>query len=277
MQKKKPLTAKDSLGRKRTIKQTPKRSVHDKRNGTRPNGIDLTRYEGYEKWTGHRWAWEFLRRNDDFRADCTKLREDAPDVSEDSIAEKYGLYSYKDYRDSYKTSPKPRFRTNSLRIIGESSLGHHETRYLENVKLRKGQVAVVIDLEFAVTSGGSIQRQIVEAQSKLVELAKLYHGVEKLPNTSRKTSLKFLTYLCVLDLFWGQDKNKLTPEDIHNYLIKVPDSSMTGGYDGKYIYDMHELAKNCTKDYLYIASSTPKIEENLERKRLQAERYNNPA
>lgn len=261
MPENKTLTVHDSLGRKFTIKKVTKRSVHDERKGTRPDGTDIARYKGYEKWSGHRWAWEFLRRNESFREDCKKLREaNTNDISEAIIAEKYGLYTYKDYRDRYTSYPKPRFRTHSLSIIGENALGHHQTQIIENVKLRSGQVAVVFDLEFALSSGGSIKRQIQEAQSKLVKLAKLYHGVDKLPNTSRKHSSKYLTYLRALDLVWSTEKNNFKPEDIHNYLRNTLNQPMPIENNGQYIYNTLESAKNCTWDYLYIASSTLKVE-----------------
>lgn len=268
MQKKKILTVKDSLERKLAFKTVTKRSVHDKRKGTRPDGTDIERYKGNRAWSDQRWGWEFLRRNNDFQDECRKLRANDPDISEASIAEKFGLYSYKDYRDSYNSYPKPRFRTVSLRIIGQTDLGYKQSQLIPKIRLKAGQVAIVFDLAFAIKSGGSIQRQIETAQSKLMRLAQLYHRVDKLPNSSRKQKNKFIDYLRVLDLFWSKERENTSPEAIHNYLRNKPSQRGHIEYNQKFIYDNLKAAHEHTLDYLYIAASK---KQNLQNKQDSAE------
>ena len=61
----------------------------------RPDGLSLDRYKGHEKWSYRRWAWEFLRRNEDFIAACDALNRN--EKTEIEIAEEFHLADFKHY------------------------------------------------------------------------------------------------------------------------------------------------------------------------------------
>lgn len=60
----------------------------------RPSGENLEDYDGHDRWSYRRWAWEFLRRNDQFIGACRAL-EDGDEPRRDEIAKQVGLKKFK--------------------------------------------------------------------------------------------------------------------------------------------------------------------------------------
>ena len=80
----------------------------------RPDGTDTDRYKGSMKWSYRRWAWEFLRRNEEFEMVCRQADANGSDEEKARIASEFGLRSYKSYAEPYVgKSGRPRF-TNGL-------------------------------------------------------------------------------------------------------------------------------------------------------------------
>lgn len=65
----------------------------------RPDGTDIERYAGCEKWSYRRWAWAFLRRNEHFQAACKAADASGKDEDKAIVAAEYGLKRYKSYRE----------------------------------------------------------------------------------------------------------------------------------------------------------------------------------
>jgi hypothetical protein len=74
-----------------------------------PNWRNKAEYEGYGKWSDRRWAWEFLRRNPDYRALCDEIVRTAGPLQRAAFAslksrakaEKFGRIDLKNYKSSY--------------------------------------------------------------------------------------------------------------------------------------------------------------------------------
>ena len=57
--------------------------------GNRPDGLSIARYKGHETWSYRRWAWEFLRRDDDFIRACAAV--DHNEGTEPEVAKEFHL------------------------------------------------------------------------------------------------------------------------------------------------------------------------------------------
>ncbi len=76
-----------------------------------PDGTKEQDYEACLRWKARRWAWEFLKRNEKFRAACEEVRavEGAAEVAAaENVAGTFGLKEFKYWASTYK-SQKPKF------------------------------------------------------------------------------------------------------------------------------------------------------------------------
>ena len=81
----------------------------------RPDGTDVERYIGMEKWSYRRWAWEFLRRNEQFLAACKRANSAESNDEKAKVAAEFGLKRYKPYTESFTgASGKPLFAAGSI-------------------------------------------------------------------------------------------------------------------------------------------------------------------
>jgi len=68
----------------------------------RPDGTDVGRYRNLNKWSYRKWAWEFLRRNTSFIAECKRVRN-GTEADRQAVADQYGLKKFKMYAYSTET------------------------------------------------------------------------------------------------------------------------------------------------------------------------------
>lgn len=167
----------------------------------RPDGTDVERYAGCEKWSYRRWAWEFLRRNEHFRAACK-----AADVSDQAnvkarIAAEYGLKCYKSYKEGYVSeSGRPIFAAGSITSWSYLDCENDESKRLR-VSLNGGQVLIRFDVASALSDIQILEKQIRLADSRLRKrLKSIEVQLNKEAMVRRNKVSTFGHYLRLLDL-----------------------------------------------------------------------------
>ncbi|MBS3913961.1 MAG: hypothetical protein KG003_05645 [Bacteroidetes bacterium] len=163
----------------------------------RPNGKDINRYKGMEKWSYRKWAWEFLRRNNDFILACKKC-EVGTDDEKQAIANQFGLLRFKDYRDPYTGSyGKPKFTSDLL----TSWSNQNGDRSSKSIELEQGMVLVRFDLNASFIDTQSLDKQLQLAKGRLKKRLKEYsEKLNKKTVTHHHSFKTFGIYIRLLDL-----------------------------------------------------------------------------
>ncbi|NPT36310.1 transcriptional regulator domain-containing protein [Paraburkholderia xenovorans] len=163
-----------------------------------PNGLNKCEYDGWENWGRQRWAWEFLRRNPNFRTECKSL----PTTKEERIAHKrkiretFGLRRFKDYREAYAegkaveflalaTSPSPESRTSPW-----------------SRKLYDDEVCIVFTLLPSLLGSHALDFQMEEARRIVERRAQALRkklSIERKPTAPRYNRPSLLRKLQLLD------------------------------------------------------------------------------
>ncbi len=125
------------------------------------NGIALE-YQGWERWSGNRWAWEFLRRNPKFQVACDMERAPELDASvaaklDASIAAEFGMHKFQHYKKNYLAQSRARFFTSVRYFLGKK-------KGVMKIRVRPGQVAIVVHV------GNDISQQIKRVNELLTEI-----------------------------------------------------------------------------------------------------------
>lgn len=163
---------------------------------SRPTGINVQDYKGYEKWTFKRWAWEFLRRNADFARRCRTAGGD-PAVQQ-AVADEFGLKRFKDFRESYGQGGKPRF---SDAAVATWSWMQDQQR-VRRIPIERGQVAIRFDLSATTQDIAALDAQLRNAKSILAKRQRAYllEIAAPEPKARRNKPMFFLQSLRLLDL-----------------------------------------------------------------------------
>jgi hypothetical protein len=186
----------------------------------RPDGLSIDRYKGHEKWSYRRWAWEFLRRNEDFIAACDAL--DRQEKAEAEIAEEFHLQNFKHYKRPYKSdgNPAPKF---IVRMIGKRTKLTAKELGGKPVKMNTGQVWLRFDLNHEFIVRGSLDAQLRVAKRSLNLALKEYTETFKkqLPKKKKPDRSGFVDLLRRLDAVAGSDVKwkglaALYPKEFHN-------------------------------------------------------------
>jgi hypothetical protein len=120
---------------------------------SRPDGTEVDRYKNLEKWSYRKWAWEFLRRNSNFIAECKRV-ERGTDKEKYAVADRFGLKRFKMYSEQYKgTSGYPRFAMGSISSWTNLDCDNAVDRRV-NVNLGYGQVLVRFNLSPVIQDRG---------------------------------------------------------------------------------------------------------------------------
>jgi hypothetical protein len=165
----------------------------------RPDGTKDERYDGLEKWSYRRWAWEFLRRNEAFIKACKKVRKGTPEQKE-AVARQFGLSRFKYYRRGYrKFNKKPKFISDQL---------WHKANVSPNKVLRDvpmnlpcGRIVIQFDLNPALMDIKHIDRQRELAATILERALKEYAAAmeQAQPKKLMHKVPPFGVYLKILD------------------------------------------------------------------------------
>ncbi|WP_104656997.1 transcriptional regulator domain-containing protein [Ralstonia insidiosa] len=142
--------------------------------------LDCSAYDGHEAWTNKRFAWEFLRRNSQFKEACDALEDGTSERRRAAVARQFGLVRLKHYAEPYESADEtikpPVFRSRAVEFIG------HRRRSADNprpsIHALPGQFLVRFDLKFAIQDD-----QILRAQLKAAE-----EGLARRLNTLRRAA-----------------------------------------------------------------------------------------
>jgi hypothetical protein len=173
----------------------------DRPKSPRPDGTDLSRYRGWERWTPRHWAWEFLRRNPRFQAACRRVAE-ADEASRQQVATEYGLRQFKHYAEAYAGGERPRptfvAATPAIWSLMDDDAAAARVR---RIRLQPGQVLVRFDLAAASPHALALDAQLRRATTRLdAKLQELRSRLNQVPSRRAPKSTVFIKCLRYLDL-----------------------------------------------------------------------------
>lgn len=176
--------------------------------GNRPDGLSVDRYKGHETWSYRRWAWEFLRRDDDFIRACAAV--DRNERTEPEVAKEFHLSKFKHCNMGFnsKKSPAPRYTIQAIKKWANLKSGEtKEPQVRLKVELEPGQVLLRFDLNQEFIVGGSLDAQLRVAKRTLEKTLTAYvEAAKKKPAPKKKPERKsFLELLRRLDVVAGHD------------------------------------------------------------------------
>lgn len=169
--------------------------------GKRPDGLEESQYKNWKKWSGNKWAWEFLRRNLEFQGHCSALEKEDTREKREQICQRWGLRHFKDYKEPFKKKGgKVASFVTSVRIFANKS-------ELNKIFLSAGQVAVVFNCRYNIKK----QLAFVSAQLKDMQVRQKNSGVIVDDSDKRPRLQNFLYCLRTLDseLVKGRTKKEL--------------------------------------------------------------------
>ena len=171
---------------------------------------DDRNYTGWETWTNHRWAWEFLSRNKEFVAACDSVADGKDNAK--AVAARFHLRRFKRYDEQYETTGatnlkvKPAFISSSVLGIqvpvNESELNEARRR-VRRLTVHIGQMVVRFDLSVATQHPKRLDGQITSVTNALKkELKRLQDATEVKGKASRNRlpASRLLYLLKVLDM-----------------------------------------------------------------------------
>lgn len=179
----------------------------------RPDGLSIDRYKGHEKWSYRRWAWEFLRRNNEFIQACEALESKKPEertAAEKDLAEQFYLAVFKHCNMSYKSkeNPSPKFAVRTIKKREKLDADKPDALPLKRtVEMAAGQVWLRFDLNHEFIVGGSLDTQLRVAKRSLkTALATYSEAIGRKPAITKKPKCNsFLTLLRRLDAVAGHN------------------------------------------------------------------------
>jgi hypothetical protein len=253
-----------------TNKLLPRRRANWRRN---PTGLDEAAYEGYERWRLHRWAWEFLCRNDGFIKACHELGA-TPNKglsTEEEIARQFHLKKFKDYREDYNFQ-KPQF--DFVRVLRCTA---DEQEINQNVHLHQGEVIVRFNVAAALKSGNALKAQLSAAEKVLRSHARMLaqQGPTSLPRNKARigTVKERIRWLRMLDLarhakndtVWqfGRPQDKpWSHAEIYRRLFANRAQKRDNDWCREQFKDAFRTAKKCAQStYLEMAFAMHKMRE----------------
>jgi hypothetical protein len=176
--------------------------------GNRPDGLSVDRYKGHETWSYRRWAWEFLRRDDDFIRACAAV--DRNERTEPDVAKEFHLSKFKHCNMGFKSkkSPAPRYTVQAIKKwanVNNSETNSSQVRL--KAELEPGQVLLRFDLNQELIVGGSLDAQLRVAKRTLEKTLTAYLEAAKKKRAPKKKPERksFLELLRRLDAVAGHD------------------------------------------------------------------------
>lgn len=167
--------------------------------------LDAGRYANWEKWTGTRWAWELLTRNEDFIAICKSLSDGATDDQKQEAALEFSLVEFKDYREPYpddstKDSPyvKPTFSLNHVTYVSRRA---NDVKKATSLTPGMAEVVIKFPLTPMLLEQRAMDGQLAEARRILERELAAFHSLTPDFQPSRrilasgKTMLKWIKLL----------------------------------------------------------------------------------
>lgn len=166
----------------------------------RPDGTDTTRYENFEKWSYRQWAWEFLRRNSEFIAECKRVRN-GTDAEKQAVAKQFELKKFKMYSEKYKgASGIPQFSMGGISSWTNLDCDNEEDRLL-TIRMSHGQVLVRFNLAPVIKDVKALDKQLRLAERRMKKRLAIYEKlIEKEAAVHKHKAINFGMYIRLLDL-----------------------------------------------------------------------------
>ncbi|WP_186188801.1 transcriptional regulator domain-containing protein [Burkholderia gladioli] len=165
-----------------------------------PNGSNADDYAGSETWDYRRWAWEYLRRNREFRRACKEVevieQESKQKNRKKEIAQQYMLRRYKHCDEPYEIGQRPR-----IFAIRPSPEPKSASKSKWAISLRHDQVAIVFNLRSALYSKTAIDALVDTARQRILQRVDHLRTIEKgstahpSPHLNREMHLRNLRLL----------------------------------------------------------------------------------
>jgi len=233
----------------------------------RPSGKNISDYQDWDKWGKRKWAWQFLRRNEDFQRVCLACPANDP-LAETKIAETYRLRRFKHFAQEYPTGKKAKFATgiHSIPKRKEFEKRNQNGSGLEKITTVLFPSEVLIKFQLAPTrlaQGTSLDNQITRARRRLDAFAAriskaLPNDVRgKKRNAHKSAPERLLAQLRVLDM--EKSMPGLNYSRVADILLTNPNQQLsdrdwrrkTQGGQGSNLYERAKELR--VMDYLKIA------------------------
>lgn len=219
-----------------------------------PSGL-IEDYKNIEKWSYERWAWEFLRRNTEFRKECDRVKN-LDQAEKDAVAHKFHLKKLKRYNEAYRgESGKPKFLPAS--IISYTHDHSLEKSVVKRIRSKPGQVIVVFDLNKAIDEDRFLAKQLLNAKKRLESRLKVLKQLNEITgkNTHKPHSHNFGLFIRLLDILKANKNDKLKTA-----AALYVDGSILTKEDARQALGKHiqEARKYVNSNYVYLASLSGK-------------------
>lgn len=143
-----------------------------------PDWRDRNAYEGYQDWSNRRWAWEFLRRNDEYRKTCARFRVTPAREGRSAsafgrkeerkkAAAQFGRCDLKHYLEPYGHDDKGR-NWLAESIVDWAAGTSDEGEQVEHFLL-PGQVSIVFDLTQTEVAGTAAIAVLMEHARQILD------------------------------------------------------------------------------------------------------------
>jgi hypothetical protein len=220
----------------------------------KPSG-QIEDYKNIEKWDYERWAWEFLRRNTEFRKECDRVKN-LDQAEKDAVANKFHLKKLKRYNESYRgESGKPKFLPAS--IISYTHDHSLEKSVQKRIRSKPGQVIIVFDLNKAIDEDRFLAKQLLNAKKRLENRLKALKELKEITgkNTHKPQSKKFGLYIRLIDLLKANKNDKIKAA-----ASLYPDKHILTKEDARQELGKHiqEALVYVNSNYVYLASLSGK-------------------
>jgi len=128
-----------------------------RRHPSLPEGASIEDYAGWESWHYREWAWQYLRRNEDFQKSCLDLSKTTSQLNQkqQEIAEFYFLKKFKHFSEKTLKSNE-----GFTAIITKSKKPVDTENFNFEFELKHHEIAFVIDLRIALHSSDGIKAQL---------------------------------------------------------------------------------------------------------------------
>lgn len=230
----------------------------------RPTGLKAADYGKFEKWTFRRWAWEFLRRNDDFAKRCRAAGEDL--AARQAVADDFGLKRFKSFAEGYSKGSKPRFSDDAICSWTWQEGQDRQAR----IRIERGQVLIRFDLSTTTNDSAVLDAQLRAAKSRLNKRQAAYLKEMALPEPKehKKKPVYFLQSLRLLDLMAYGKKHDITIAQawmiLHKKMTPVEARKNADAAASQDVANRSELAREmASTGYRYLASrpGRPSVEK----------------
>jgi hypothetical protein len=133
----------------------------------RPVWTKPSSYLGVCDWSYRQWAWEFLRRNEEFEEATRRGRVRLPKVKA-AIAAKFGRVSYKPYDEEYTRSDDDGRHWLPETVLTKLAWHDDVSEARPFADLRLGQVALVFDLSQTLRGGVTALNSLLDHARELL-------------------------------------------------------------------------------------------------------------